>query len=116
MQVNSGLLLGVAIAALILLAIVSIYLVWQQEKQRRAKIEAKRGEWGDDLANTILEKNIRPGMTVEMVLLSWGQPSNIDKKEITKRGLNKERWVYGQPRRGANYVYFSDGEVQKIQT
>lgn len=113
---DNPLIYVVVIAAIMLLTVVVMFVTWKQEKERRAKIEARRGQWGDSVAQTVMDKKISAGMTEEMVLLSWGQPNNIDKKEITKRGLNKERWVYGQPRKNARYIYFSDGEVQKIQT
>lgn len=108
-------LLVLAFAAVMLGTLGWVFMIQRHEKERQAKILAKRGQWSDGQIQSALNKKISAGMTEEMVLLAWGQPANIDKREITKSGLNKERWVYGRPRKGASYVYFSDGEVQKVQ-
>lgn len=71
--------------------------------------------WPDFILLTIIQHKVRPGMTSEMVLASWGRPNVIQKKEITKTG-QKTRWVYGQPRRGAQYLWFTNDELTKIQS
>jgi hypothetical protein len=53
-------------------------------------------------------------MTQEMVHLAWGYPTSVDEQETTAKS-SKERWVYGQPRKGANYVWFVNGKISKIQ-
>lgn len=115
MKPDMLLIIAVVVGCAFLVAMMAM-VVARQEKERKANIEARRILWGDSVVSALLQKKIAPGMTEEMVRLSWGLPNNIDKKEITKSGLNKERWVYGQPRKGARYIYFSEGEVQKIQT
>src|SRR5689334_15740641 len=80
----------------------------QREERRKAAVLKNRVTWGDEVCKAIIAKKVAPHMTPEMVILAWGEPSSIDQKEITARGKTKERWVYGTPRRGANYVYFKD--------
>jgi len=98
------------------------YLNSQMEKQRQAKrkafeasVRAHAGEWGNEFCEMIIERRIALDMTQEMVMLAWGRPNIVDEKEITKKG-NKERWVYGEPRRNARYIWFADGKVSKIKT
>ncbi len=88
----------------------------QIEEERRAKILEHESTWGKSICESIISRKIGIDMTQEMVKLAWGQPSDIDQKEISKTGKSKERWVYGIPRRGANYVWFADGKVSKIKT
>jgi hypothetical protein len=54
-------------------------------------------------------------MTKEQVRLAWGKPSYTDQQEVTKRG-EKVRWVYGAPRKGARYVWFTNDTVTKIKS
>lgn len=85
------------------------------ESRRRARIKAHEGEWGADVCQHLIAKRIGPGMTKAMVAASWGNPDNVDEKEITSKS-QRERWVYGTPRRGANYIWFKDGIVSKVKT
>jgi hypothetical protein len=86
-----------------------------QENKRKQMIELRRSEWGDEICSKLLSKKIAPEMSSDMVKLGWGSPSKVDERETTKNGV-KERWVYGRPRRGANYVWFTNGKVSKIKT
>jgi hypothetical protein len=54
-------------------------------------------------------------MTPEMVVLSWGRPQKIDDREVLANGTRKERWIYGQKGKSANYVYFKNGLVERIK-
>jgi hypothetical protein len=87
------------------------------ENQRKAliKTKVKNGEWTTEEARSVYKKSVGIDMTEEMVKTSWGEPSDIDKIEILKSGIRKERWVYGIPRRGAEYIHFKEGKVIKIQ-
>jgi hypothetical protein len=115
----------VPIAIILILAFLaySSYASAQAEKKRRIEEEKKRREailahlpqWGEAVCQIIIERKIAPNMTREMVKLAWGMPKTIDQTETTAKGLVKERWVYGQPRKGANYIYFTDGKVAKIK-
>jgi type II secretory pathway pseudopilin PulG len=86
------------------------------EEQRQTEIRSHESDWGKDICESLISKEIRIDMTPEMIRLAWGQPNDIDQKELSKTGKSKERWVYGIPRRGANYVWFTDGKVSKIKT
>jgi hypothetical protein len=88
----------------------------EREEKRKQAIRARRAEWGDAFCLAVYKHEVAIDMTPEMVKLSWGEPGDIDNKEVTKKGLVKERWIYGTPRKDARYVYFSEGKVQKIQT
>jgi hypothetical protein len=87
----------------------------RRENARKAAIQNHAAEWGADICQTLINKNIRVDMTEEMVRLAWNNPSYVDDVEITKNG-KRERWVYGTPRRGANYVWFKNSVVTKIKT
>jgi hypothetical protein len=86
------------------------------EEERRTRIISKRNEWGDAICKAVYQRKVAIDMTEDMVLEAWGHPTSIDQKEITKKGVNKERWVYGVPRKGANYIYFKNGKVDKLKT
>lgn len=86
-----------------------------REDERRGIIRTREGEWGKDVCESLIARQIQLEMTQEMVQLAWGRPSSIDEKEVTQKNT-KERWIYGQPRRGANYVWFTNGKVSKIKT
>jgi hypothetical protein len=116
---NSGFLIFLCVIIFVVSMLVMVYGAYEtakKEERRRAAILTKQAEWGDALCQTLINKKIAPGMSKEMVALSWGNPRDIDKKEITKTGIDKERWVYGVPRKNANYIYFKNGEVDKINT
>ena len=78
----------------------------RREAKRKAAIRAKEGVWGKSTCESLIAREIELDMTQE--------PNNIDEKEITQRGT-RERWVYGRPRKGANYVWFTNGKVSKIK-
>lgn len=114
------------VAVLVLVAIIVIPILQQREAEARAaEIEAERQrrikhyekEWGSEICSTLIKRQISPGMTPKMVSLAWGDPANEDQKTVTKTGIQKFRWVYGRPRTAnVRYVYFKNGEVDKIQT
>ena len=85
------------------------------DEERQAEIWQHQAEWGEGICRMLVQKEIALDMTEEMVRLGWGDPSNREMKELTKKG-QKTRWVYGQPRKGARYVWFTGGKVTKIQS
>ncbi len=87
----------------------------KQEKARQKEIMSHIDEWTPRICNMLVNKQITLDMTQTQVTLSWGKPSYADQKEITKKGV-KIRWVYGTPRQGARYVWFSNARVTKIKT
>jgi len=93
-----------------------LYVIWfiKQENERKAKILWYRGQWPEDIIEALLNKQVKIGMTMQMVRLGWGNPTTIEEKEITKTA-QKIRWVYGEPRRGARYLWFTNDELTKIQ-
>ncbi len=111
-----GLFLLVAIPTIVI-----VVLLWNRildkrsEQQRQDEIYAHLSEWGETICSQLANKHLAIGMTTKQVALSWGQPSYTDQREITKNG-EKIRWVYGIPRKGANYVWFTDAKVTKIKT
>lgn len=87
-----------------------------REKRRLELIEQMRGEWGDELCERLINKKVTLDMNQRMVASSWGKPDEVDQKTVSKTGIDRERWVYGEPRKGAQYVYFKNGLVDKIQS
>jgi heme/copper-type cytochrome/quinol oxidase subunit 2 len=86
---------------------------WTLDKA--AQVIATRGVWTDDQIVTILRRKLTIGMTAEMVIASWGKPNTIENKEVTAKG-KKTRWIYGTPRKGAQYLWFTNNELTKIQS
>jgi hypothetical protein len=66
--------------------------------------EAKKysKKFGVKIWETILEGNVKIGMTKEMCKLSWGKPKDIN--TTISSGMKSEQWVYDD-----NYLYFTNG-------
>lgn len=84
------------------------------DTDRIQKIYACEDNWGTEVCRTLVNREIKVGMTQDMVRLAVGPPQNIDQRESTDK-YQQERWVYGVPRSrpGANYITFRDGKVSK---
>jgi hypothetical protein len=93
----------------------AILISTTNENERRKEILSKSDIWGESTCQTLLKKRIEVDMTKEQVRLAWGKPSYTDQQEVTKRG-EKVRWVYGAPRKGARYVWFTNDTVTKIKS
>ncbi len=76
------------------------------QENRKIRLVEK---YGSLTGKTIIDSKISIGMTKEMVIDSWGKPSDIN-TTITEYGVH-EQWVYGS----GSYVYFEDGIVTTIQ-
>ena len=67
---------------------------------------------GGNVCKTIINREICPDMTKDMVLLAWGEPLVIENREATKESFT-EKWVYtASPK--PFHVWFTDGVVNKI--
>jgi len=64
--------------------------------------------WSKEMKQLIKDGKIKIGMTQEMVLLSWGQPKDVNKM-VGEWGVH-EQWVYG-----TNYLYFENGVLSSYQ-
>jgi hypothetical protein len=110
---------------LALLLVTFVVLIWYSRRQNklaalrkeqyRNEVMSHAAEWGEDVCLKILAGKIGIDMNEDMVRLAWGEPSHTDQHEVTKT-TEKIRWVYGRPRKGANYVWFKNGKVTKIKT
>ncbi|MCK5215497.1 MAG: hypothetical protein KAR05_09100 [Candidatus Omnitrophica bacterium] len=66
--------------------------------------------WSEDVKELILKANIAIGMTREQVLVSWGEPDDINR---TGGGYGvHEQWVYD---RSETYLYFENGILTSWQ-
>jgi hypothetical protein len=73
---------------------------------RKQKIKSHIAEWGEGNCQLITNKKVIVGMTEEMMRLAWrGGPRVIDDREITANS-EKERWVYGQPRKEVIHLVY----------
>jgi len=81
---------------------------------RAKKIMEKRNELGDSIIESLIWKNIKIGMDEDMLWLALGAPTSIDNKEETANS-KKKRFVYGIPRKGAQYYWIKDGIITKIK-
>lgn len=76
------------------------------KNKRKAELAKK---YGASNANLILQGKIRTGMTKDMCIDAWGNPSDIN-KTTGSFGVH-EQWVYGL----GSYVYFENGIITTIQ-
>ena len=76
------------------------------KNKRKAELIKK---YGASTANLILQGKIRIGMTKDMCIDAWGNPSDIN-KTTGSFGVH-EQWVYGL----GSYVYFENGVITTIQ-
>lgn len=76
------------------------------KNKRKAELAKKHGASN---ANLILQGKIRIGMTKDMCIDAWGNPSDIN-KTTGSFGVH-EQWVYGL----GSYVYFENGIITTIQ-
>lgn len=81
-------------------------------KRRARLINAHVGEWGEEVCQAIMDQEVQPGMTKEMVLLSCGDPTAIENREAIKNYLT-EKWVYKSSHKPI-YIWFVNGVVNKI--
>ena len=106
-------LIGLVIIFALIVALV-FYSNLRAAKERVDEILTHQSDWGSDVCNNLIDRIIELNMTDEMVKLSLGKPSIIDSVETSAKGT-KFRWVYGTPRKDANYIWFKDGKVIKIK-
>lgn len=73
--------------------------------QKKEEILKKYGKyWGEIIA----ENKVKIGMTTEMVIASWGKPTDIN-RSIGSWGKH-EQWIYN-----GSYLYFEDGVLTAWQ-
>lgn len=70
---------------------------WFMTEESYDKLYEKYG----DYVVTALKRNIRVGMPLELLLISWGEP-----KEINRSSYGDAQYVYGD-----QYVYVKDGKI-----
>lgn len=87
----------------------------RREQQRRADILRNVESWGLEFCQLVIEHKVAIGMNQDMVLASWGKPDTIDQVEIAVKSKS-ERWIYGQRRRDAQYIWFKNSKVVKVKT
>jgi hypothetical protein len=94
--------------------------VREKELHRIEAIESLRTRGVISLVTqqSLIAKKVGIGFTADLVRLAWGEPTKVDQQEITAKGISKERWVYGVGRAGrpASYLFFKNGEVDKIKS
>jgi len=102
----------------------------QQERFLLLKVSADRARFVEELhiqdrlskfpqyvQEAIMAGRIVPGMSVEAVLLSWGRPQEIDRRDVD--GVPAECWFY--PRREQDgravdkKVYILRGQVTEVE-
>jgi hypothetical protein len=109
---------GIPIVIIVILVIITAFFIStnkQREKARREQITGHMADWGQEICDALINRKIQLDMISEMVRLAWGSPTTIDNKEISTSG-QKERWVYGTPRKDARYVWFANDKVTKIKS
>lgn len=79
--------------------------------QARARRQRLVANYGEEIAERILAKQVWQGMTNEQLIESWGSPADRDYE--VKKTNTKETWKYGQTgkNRFSNRVYLENGIV-----
>jgi tetratricopeptide (TPR) repeat protein len=62
-----------------------------------------------EIIRSILDGKVTFGMTKEQVIVSWGQPEDVN-RTVTTYGVS-EQWIYGDK----HYLYFEDGVLTSWQ-
>lgn len=76
------------------------------------KVKAEHQAWPNDICNTVAEKKIKIGMTVEQVRYAWGRPYKIN--TTTGSFGTHEQWVMSN-NINSSYVYFENGLMTSLQ-
>lgn len=93
--------------------------IWNRpgEAEQTARIDniwAKRDAWGEKRCRQLMQRDLSPGLTEEMVRLAWGEPHAI-RAEVAEGSSDTAIWEYEstpplqKPRHSA--VHFKDGQV-----
>jgi len=77
----------------------------REVQQAFEKTVASHLEWPVLVRSAILAHQVALGMTTEQVLLSWGNPNDVN-RSVGSWGVH-EQWVYGYSSR--TYLYFENG-------
>jgi len=83
-------------------------------QERFEVIRKNHPSWTIEDCELITDKKIRLGMTDEMVRLSWGRPSDIN-RSVGVWGVH-EQWIYRIGEYTRNYLYFRNGILTSWQT
>ena len=78
----------------------------QEKVERLTNLRRKYGK--SRFFRSILDEQIRIGMSKEMVADSWGEPQDIN-RTVGEWGVH-EQWVYG-----SSYLYFENGKLTSFQ-
>lgn len=89
-------------------------MVSEKEKTLlRQEIIGRHPEWPEDIKTTVLEGNIKIGMTEEQVLASWGKPDRVN-RSVGIWGVH-EQWIYEVSYYNQIYVYVENGKLSSWQ-
>ncbi|MCB0163606.1 MAG: hypothetical protein KDI79_05225 [Anaerolineae bacterium] len=79
-----------------------------ESAERVDHIWQQRDNWGEALCRQLIERQVEPGMTPEMVRLAWGDPQAVRQPEP-----DVEQWLYDDapPETSTNYVSFKADRV-----
>jgi len=69
--------------------------------------------WSEDIVETIKSNKIKLGMTKQQVILSWGNPNDIN-RTMTQYSIS-EQWVYSKGNYENYYLYFDDEVLKSFQ-
>ena len=81
-----------------------------EERSQRIESMGNARGWDARTIRVVIARQVRLGMTADMVRGAWGDPTRINRTE-TRLSI-REQWVYSDGR----YVYLEGGKVVAIQT
>jgi hypothetical protein len=82
-------------------------------------VEERLAKYPRHVQDAIWKKEIVPGMDGEAVLLSWGSPDEIERKDPDEaKGVSYEKWIYRKgsvmERQGTREVWMVNGLVSDV--
>ena len=93
-----------------------VAVIWWIARPRRETESAERTDhiweqrdvWGETICRQLLDRQVEPDMTPEMVRLAWGDPQSVRQPEP-----GVEQWLYDDapPEKVTDYVLFKAGRV-----
>lgn len=78
-------------------------------KQQQRDFLKNEKQYPDEIIEDIISGRLRPGMTKEQVLYSWGRPDDV--YESGGPQAVQEQWVYKRLNDKTQYVYFYNGRL-----
>ena len=88
-------------------------MIAAQARQVISDFDKEAAAWPKDMREAIKKGEIMLEMTTDMVLLSVGLPTKVNKNKGPD--VIEEQWIYSRAGQKTNYIYFKNGKVVNSQ-